>query len=104
MSTNRALLEEIKAAILINLQKWRYKDEVVLHDVLQKIEAELGKPEPEPEPDYWHVVDEDGLSIYTSSFKEACHDHIKDAQLSDDIYDAVEAAATWVVRPLWSKP
>lgn len=71
-------------------------------NLYEKIQAELKKPD--PEPDYWHVVDEDGNSIYSSSFKEACHYHIKEAQLSDDIYFAVDVASKWVVRPLWSRP
>jgi len=71
-------------------------------DLYEKIQAELKKPD--PEPDYWHVVDEDGNSIYSASFKEACHDHIKEAQLSDDIYFAVDVASKWVVKPLWSNP
>lgn len=75
---------------------------VQMNGLIAEIEAELKKPD--PEPDYWHVVDEDGNSIYSSSFKEACHDHIKEAQLSDDIYFAVDVASKWVVRPLWSKP
>jgi hypothetical protein len=45
---SRELLEECKQAILANLQKWQYKDEVALYNVLQKIETELAKPEPEP--------------------------------------------------------
>jgi hypothetical protein len=45
---SRELLEECKQAILANLQKWQYKDEVALYNVLQKIETELSKPEPEP--------------------------------------------------------
>jgi hypothetical protein len=48
MSIERELLEECKTAILANIQKWQYKDEVALYNVLQKIEAELAKPEPEP--------------------------------------------------------
>lgn len=73
-----------------------------MNGLIAEIEVELKKPD--PEPDYWHVVDEDGNSIYSASFKEACHDHIKEAQLSDDIYFAVDVASKWVVRPLWSKP
>jgi hypothetical protein len=45
---SRELLEECKQAILANLQKWQYKDEVALYNVLQKIETELAKPEPKP--------------------------------------------------------
>jgi hypothetical protein len=40
---SRDLLEECRQAILVNLQKWQHKDEVVLYNVLQKIETELAK-------------------------------------------------------------
>jgi hypothetical protein len=48
-------------------------------------------------------VDEDGLSIYSASFKEACQDHINDTLMGDSCYPT-EQVAQWVVRPLWSKP
>lgn len=91
---SRELLKRIS-----EFARWHYP--IRMNGLIAEIETELKKPD--PEPDYWHVVDEDGNSIYSASFKEACHDLINDCLLGDGVY-AVEVASKWVVRPLWSKP
>lgn len=55
---SRELLEECKQAILANLQKWQYKDEVALYNILQKIETELANPD--PDADAYLTIDSAG--------------------------------------------
>lgn len=53
---SRELLEELKTAILANLQKWQYKDEVALYNVLQKVETELKKPTQETDAERYRKL------------------------------------------------
>ena len=53
------------------------------------------------EPDYWHVVDQNGESIYSASFKQACVDHINDSLLADEWNSDI---GLWRVEGLYVKP
>jgi hypothetical protein len=53
MSKERELLKKAKSAFLVNIQKWGYKDEQVMLDCLNEIEAFLGESVQEPEPVAW---------------------------------------------------
>jgi hypothetical protein len=79
------LLEECKAAILANLQKWQYKDEVALYNVLQKIEAELAKPEPDPVAYLFAWIDDDGDEVNKLGFSVPKEGLITDLKLSRDL-------------------
>ena len=70
---------------------------IQMNDLIAEINIELAKPE--PQPDYWHVMGPDGESIFSASWKEACHEYI-----IDSIDFGSDEAASWVVRPLWAKP
>lgn len=71
------------------------------HEVVYKKAYPLLK-KPLPEPDYWHVVDEDGNSIYSASFEQACHDHLNDA-LDSEEWESAEVNK-WRVEGLYVRP
>ena len=90
------------------MKDWLLKQVVATFDpktpeeciLIGQIEEEISRV---VEPDYWHVVDKHGASIYSASFKEACMDHINDVIERSDTY-SLEEAASWVVRPLFAHP
>lgn len=76
----------------------------VILEIAMRLEtgAYIELANPDPEPDYWHVVDEYGESIYSASFKQACHDHINDALNNSNAFQDLEAEK-WIVEGLFVK-
>lgn len=93
MSEARELLKRAASVLHDKFDGVKY-----MEPLIEEIDAYLAKPE--PEPDYWHVVDKEGNSIYSASFKQACIDHINEAMLADSWDSDV---GLWVVRPLYTE-